>query len=87
MYTYMIVEDFVDMPLPTVIKTVKGITAHDFLAAFPELRDDLLGGHLWTKGYYAVGIVTYKQFLATLDYVRTNRANAGLLPPQLLKPH
>jgi len=51
------------------------------------LRDDLLGGHLWTKGYYAVGIVTYTQFLATLDYVRTNRADAGLLPPQLLKPH
>ncbi len=86
-HVHMIVEDFVDMPLPIVIKTVKGVTAHDFLAIFPELRGDLLGGHLWTKGYYAVGIVTYKQFLATLDYARTNRSNASLPPPAPLKPH
>ncbi len=86
-HVHMIVEDFADMPLLTVIKTVKGITAHDFLSAFPELRHDLLGGHLWTKGYYTVGIVMYTQFLATLDYIRTNRSKADLPPPTPLKPH
>ncbi len=35
-HVHMIVEDFVDMPLPTVIKTVKGITAHDFLGPVHE---------------------------------------------------
>ncbi len=85
-HVHMIVEDFVDIPLPTIVKTIKGVTAHNFLSAFPELRADLLGGHLWTKGYYAVGIVTHQQFLATLAYVRANRARADLQPPVPLKP-
>jgi len=85
-HVHMIVEDFADVPLPAIAKIVKGVTAHDFLASFPELRADLLGGHLWTKGYYAVGIVTHHQFLATLTYVRTNRERADLQPPVPLKP-
>ena len=80
-HVHMIVEDFADLPLSTIMKHVKGDTARAFFATFPHLRADLLGGHLWTKGYYAVGIVTHDQFLATLHYVRTNRARADLSPP------
>ena len=50
------------------------------------LRLDLLGGHLWVKGYYAVGIASHTQFLATLDYVHTNRERADLPPPVPLRP-
>ena len=85
-HVHMIVEDFVDLPCSTIMKHVKGDTSRAFFATFPELRPDLLGGHLWTKGYYAVGIVSHAQFLATLHYVRTNRERADLPPPVPLRP-
>ena len=85
-HVHMIVEDFVDLPCPTIMKHVKGDTSRTFFATYPELRPDLLGGHLWTKGYYAVGIVSHAQFLATLHYVRTNRERADLPPPVRLRP-
>lgn len=80
-HVHMIVEDFADLPCATILKHAKGDTSRSFVAYFTELRADLLGGHLWAKGYYAVGIVTHKQFLATLQYVRTSRQRAELPPP------
>lgn len=77
--------DFPDLPRSTIVKRVKGATAHAFLAAYPGLREDLGGGHLWTKGHFAVEITTHEQFLATLRYVRTNRARSGLAPPMPLQ--
>lgn len=80
-HVHMIVMDFPDLQRSTIVKRVKGATAHAFLAAYPGLREDLGGGHLWTKGHFAVEITTHEQFLATLRYVRTNRARSGLAPP------
>jgi putative transposase len=84
-HVHMIVEDFPDLPRGTIMKHVKGDTSRAFFATFPELRADLLGGHLWTKGYYAVRILTHRQFLETLQYVRTNRDRADLPPPMPLE--
>ena len=50
------------------------------------MRPDLLGGHLWTKGYYWVRIANHRQFLATLHYGRENRRQARLAPPVPLQP-
>ncbi len=80
-HVHMIVEDFPDLPRPRILQYVKGDTARAFFAMFPHLRADLLGGHLWTKGYYAVRITTHEQFLATLRYIRANRERADLQPP------
>ena len=85
-HVHMIVEDFPDLERSTVLKHVKGDTSRAFFAAFPELRTDLLGGHLWTKGYYAVRIITHNQFLQTLHYIRANRERADLPPPVPLEP-
>jgi len=84
-HVHMIVADFADLPCSTVMKHVKGDTARSFFTAFPELRADLLGGHLWTKGYYAVGIKTHQQFLATVRYIQSNRERADLPPPEPLQ--
>ncbi len=84
-HVHMIVEDFLDMPRGRIVNYVKGGTSHAFFEAFPDLRPDLLGGHLWTKGYYFVCITTHHQFLATLEYVRTNRTRADLPPPTPLE--
>lgn len=84
-HVHMIIEDFPDLPRPRIMQHVKGDTSRAFFATFPHLRADLLGGHLWTKGYSAVRIITYRQFLATLHYVRNNRERANLLPPAPLE--
>jgi REP element-mobilizing transposase RayT len=65
---------------------VKGDTSRAFFATFPKLCPDLLGGHLWTKGYYADGIVSHAQCLATLQYGCTNRQRADLPPAVPLRP-
>ena len=84
-HVHMIVEDFPDLTRPTIVKHVKGDTSRAFFVTYPEPRADLLGGHLWTKGYYAVRIITHRQFLATLHYIRTNRERADLPPPAPLE--
>jgi REP element-mobilizing transposase RayT len=84
-HVHMIVEDFPDLPRATIMRYVKGSTSHAFFSTVPELRGDLLGGHLWTKGYYFASIVTHQRFLATLHYVRTNRQHADLPPPAPLE--
>ncbi len=80
-HVHLIVEDFPDLSRGDILKYVKGDTARAFFIAFPELRADLLGGHLWTKGYWATRILSNKQFLNTVRYIRANRKNADLPPP------
>ena len=84
-HIHMIIEDFPDFPRPTILKYVKGSTSHAFFAKYPGLRGDLLGGHLWTAGYYFVAIRTHRQLLSTLNYVRTNRTQSDLSPPEPLE--
>jgi putative transposase len=83
-HVHLIIEDFPDLMRSTIIKHIKGDTSRAFFRAFPELRPDLLGGHLWAKGYFAVPIVSHQQFKASVAYVRTNRNRAGLAPPMAL---
>jgi putative transposase len=86
-HVHMIIEDFPDLPRSRIMQYIKGDTSRAFFANFSELRLDLLGGHLWMKGYYAVHSASYHQFLATIRYIRTNRERADLLPPVPLEPH
>ncbi len=85
-HLHLIVATFADLPCSTIVKHVKGDTARAFFAAFPALRVDLGGSHLWQKGCYAASITSHRQYLSTEHYIRANRANAGLLPPAPLGP-
>jgi putative transposase len=35
-----------------IIQTIKSITAKKVFEKFPELRNELWGGEIWSKGYY-----------------------------------
>jgi putative transposase len=83
-HMHLIVAGFDDYPRHRVIHHIKGITANGFFKRYPELREDLLGGHLWSKGYYWVDITSQRQYQATVRYILDNRANAGLEPPMPL---
>jgi REP element-mobilizing transposase RayT len=83
-HIHMIVLDFADAPRSRLVRLVKGGTAHGFFLAYPFLRGDLRGGHLWTKGYYWTAIPSQRQYRATVQYIRDNRTTTGLEPPQAL---
>ena len=84
-HLHAIVEDFDDFGRGTILQHLKGDTSRAFFRAYPTLRADLFGGHLWSKGYWATRIASHRQFCATLDYVRTNRERADLPPPEPLQ--
>lgn len=84
-HVHMVVEDFQDLPRGRVMQYLKGDTSRAFFATFPELRFDMLGGHLWAKGYFTVLITTHRQYIATVEYIRTNRQHADLPPPAPLE--
>ena len=86
-HMHLIVQDFDDFPRGTILQFLKGDTARAFFRAYPHLRQDLLGGHLWAKGYWAACIISHRQFCITLEYVRANRTRADLPPPVPLQPY
>jgi REP element-mobilizing transposase RayT len=83
-HIHMIVFEFGDLSGSRVVHLVKGAAAHGFFRIYPFLREDLLGGHLWTKGYYWTEITSQRQYRATVEYIRDNRTTAGLEPPSAL---
>lgn len=85
-HVHLILTEFIDLPLPTMLKHIKGATSRAFFVTFPDMRADLGGGHLWRKGYFSVAITTHQQFLATAAYIRANRTTSRLLPPVPLVP-
>jgi REP element-mobilizing transposase RayT len=86
-HLHAIVQDFDDFPRAMILQHLKGDTSRQFFRTYPGLREDLMGGHLWSKGYWATRITSHKQFRTTLDYVRTNRARADLPPPVPLQQY
>jgi putative transposase len=85
-HVHLLIDDFPDFDRSIVMKHLKGDSSRAFFRRFPELRADLLGGHLWSKGYYAVPVVSHRQYCATLNYIRANRTHADLPPPVPLLP-
>jgi putative transposase len=84
-HIHLLIEDFPDYPRRVILQHVKGDVSRAFFRAFPQLRDDLLGGHLWAKGYYWVAIESHRQCCATIAYIQANRECADLPPPMELQ--
>ena len=76
-HVHLVVMTFPDLPLGRVLRLLKGRVAHELLAAAPEPRADL-GDHLWQEGYDWVEIVSHRQFLNAVNYVRENRRRGGV---------
>ena len=38
--------------IPNIIKGMKGITAKTLIKEFPEIKEKLYGGHLWSPSYF-----------------------------------
>jgi len=80
-HVHLLIADFPDYPRSTILAQVKGDISRAFFRAFPHLREDLLGGHLWAKGYHWVLVESHRQCRATIAYIHANRERSDLAPP------
>ena len=84
-HVHLLLVAFPDYSRAAIMAHIKGDTSRAFFAVFPHLREDLLGGHLWAKGYFWVPVVSQKQCRDTIAYIQHNRERADLLPPAPLE--
>lgn len=60
------------------IKILKGITARKLLLKFPEIKQQLWGGHLWSPSYYAgtagnVSAETIQRYIERVEHIGGRR--------------
>jgi len=84
-HVHLLLVDYPDYPRSTILEQVKGDTSRAFFRTFPYLREDLLGGYLWAKGYFWVEVSSHRQAWATIAYIHANRARADLPAPAELQ--
>jgi REP element-mobilizing transposase RayT len=84
-HVHLLLAVFADYNRAAILAHIKGDTARAFFAAFLHLRDDLLGGHLWARGYQWVLVRSHRQCTETITYIRRNRERADLPPPASLQ--
>ena len=54
-----------------IVQTIKSITARELFKHHPELRIELWGGHLWTKGYFMTTVGRTGSENAVRKYVQS----------------
>ena len=60
------------------VKILKGSTARKLFVAFPALKDQLYGGHLWSPSYYVgtvgnVSAETIRHYIERTEHIKGRR--------------
>ena len=66
------------LPVADAVKILKGSTARKLFAAFPELKNQLYGGHLWSPSYYVgtagtVSAQTIRHYIERTEHIKGRR--------------
>ena len=66
------------LAVATAIKILKGTTARKLFVEFPELKEKLWGGHLWSPSYYVgtagnVSAKTIQQYIERAEHMIKRR--------------
>jgi len=66
------------LAVATAIKILKGTTARKLFLEFPELKEKLLGGHLWAPSYYVgtagnVSAETIQRYIERSEHIVKRR--------------
>ena len=51
-HVHFLIQSVPTMLPQAIVQTIKSITAREILKSFPDIRTQLWGSKLWTKGYY-----------------------------------
>jgi putative transposase len=66
----------VPMLSPTsIVKTIKSIIAREIFKSNPEVKEKLLGGNLWTSGYYINTVSRYGAEKQIQNYIKNQGIN------------
>ena len=55
-HIHMLIECSPQNYIPDMLKAMKGVSARLLLKSFPELRNQLWGGHLWNPSYFVATV-------------------------------
>lgn len=78
----MPVDSLISIPpadaVATAVKLLKGITARQLFVRFPELKQSLWGGHLWSPSYYVgtagnVSAETIQRYIERTEHIKGRR--------------
>uniref|UniRef100_UPI0012E3BE02 IS200/IS605 family transposase n=1 Tax=Oceanivirga salmonicida TaxID=1769291 RepID=UPI0012E3BE02 len=60
--------------IPTIIKTLKGVSARYMFKKFPKIKNKLCGGHMWNPTYFVATVFenTEEQIK---QYIRNQKVN------------
>lgn len=66
------------LPVADAVKILKGSTARKLFAAFPALKNQLYGGHLWSPSYYVgtagtVSAQTIRHYIERTEHIKGRR--------------
>lgn len=70
------------LSITNVVKALKGGSARKWFAAYPETKQLLWGGHLWSRSYYigTVGNMSKKIVKLYIQNQRSSKAKSGRKP-------
>ena len=55
-HVHILVECSPQHYIPDMLKAMKGVSARFIMKSFPELREQLWGGHLWNPSYFVATV-------------------------------
>lgn len=55
-HVHILVSASPQLPIPTIVKYLKGISARKMFLKFPQLKTKLWGGHLWNPSYFVATV-------------------------------
>lgn len=66
------------LPVADAVKVLKGSTARKLFVAFPKLKKELYGGHLWSPSYYVgtagnVSAETIRHYIERSEHIKGRR--------------
>ncbi len=61
--------------IPTIMKTLKGVSARYMFKKFPKIKSKLWGGHMWNPSYF-VATVSENTEEQIKQYIRNQKVNS-----------
>jgi putative transposase len=55
-HVHVLVSASPQLPIPTIVKYLKGRSARKMFLKFPQLKTKLWGGHLWNPSYFVATV-------------------------------
>lgn len=66
------------MALASAVKAIKGVSARDWFKVYPETKQLLYGGHLWSPSYFMAIVGNVSKQIVT-NYIKTQMRRSAKL--------